>query len=130
MLLKFPVKYRALAALIFSQFLLYPLAFASDCSDAISLGNEVYRYARKAYLESSFEDAQEYARKARNLAADAKSEANNCGCDDAESCFDDAYTFARKAYNASDLDELNTYAKKAMRAAEDGIAAAEACSRR
>lgn len=106
---------------------LYPAVVRGECSDAISNGDDAYTYARKAYRETSFDDAQNYARRAKDVSDDAKSAAEDCNCDDAVSEFDDAYTYAKRAYNASDLSELRDYARRAMNAAEAGKEAAENC---
>ena len=109
---------RQIVRLIVALTFLSPAVVRGECSDAVSNGDDAYSYARKAYRESSFDDAQRYARRAKNSADDAKSAAEECNCDDAASEFDDAYTYARRAYNASDLSELRDYARRAMRAAE------------
>lgn len=118
-----------MVGIIFALFLFYsPVVVLAECSDAASNGDDTYRYAKKAYNETSFNDAQDYARKAKNAADDAKSAAEDCNCDEAASNFDDAYTYARRAYNSDNFTELRDYARKAMRAADAGKDAAENCS--
>lgn len=103
-----------------------PFAYA-DCSDAESAADDAYTYAHRALTETNFDDAQNYMRRARNAADDAKSAAEDCGCEDAESYSDDAYTYARRGYNASNLRELWGYAKRAMQAAEEAKDATGSC---
>lgn len=103
------------------------ISFA-ECSSAVSAADEAYTYARRAYRETSFDDAQNYMRRARNAADSARSYAQNCSCPTAESYLDDAYRYARRGYNASDMDELEGYARRASYAAEAGKTAASYCN--
>jgi hypothetical protein len=106
-----------------------PTTAAAACPDAESAAQDVETYARRAYRETSFNDAQDYMRRAKNSADDAQSAASDCRCPDAESAADDAYTYARRGYNASSLRELTDYALRTMRAAQDTQRAAQDCPR-
>lgn len=92
-----------------------------DHSEAISLGEDAYRFSKKAYEAEEYDDAVSYARRAKNAADEARTAAEECGCLDAASFFDDAQTYSRRAQNSGDIDELRFHAKKAMRAAAEGI---------
>ncbi|MFC1785643.1 hypothetical protein ACFL0J_08485 [Candidatus Neomarinimicrobiota bacterium] len=98
-----------------------------------SYANDAYRYAKKAYYSDNLDDAQYYARKAKNSASDAESYTSNaasyavdCGCDDgeyyaynAQSYANDAYRYAKKAYYSDNLDDAQYYARKAKNSASD-----------
>ena len=107
--------------------LVIPVAANAACYEAISNGDDAYRYARRAYAETSLDAAQSHVRKARNAADDAKSAAELCGCNEAAQNFDDAYTYARRAYRSSDLSDLKFNARRVMLAAEAGKDAAQNC---
>lgn len=109
---------------------LYTFAAASfaKCSSAVSSADDAYRYARRAYQESNFEEAQNYMRRSRNAADEGRSYAQNCSCSRAASFLEDAYTYARRGYNESSLQALKSYSRKAMSAAEDGQNAASNCN--
>lgn len=120
---------------------------------AISYGNNVLGYIKKCGDQSSLEDMQYYARKAKSEAddarlqsdyaetdaGDAEDEADEISCDDAEneaddaesnfstadSRFDDAYSYLKKAEYSDNTDDLIYYLKKAKDSAENGIRYAE-----
>lgn len=104
-----------------------PFVAQADCSDAESLADDAYTYARRALRELNFDDAQSLMRRTRDAAEEAQFEAEECGCDDAESYADDAHTNARRAYNASNLRELRYYATRAVKAAAEARDAASSC---
>ena len=122
-----PRSARHLGAFVLTVCFVIPGVAHADCDRAVSEAQDIYTYARRAYNESSLDDAQSYMRRARNAADDAKSAAEACQCGSAASLSDDAYTFARRGYNASDLSELKGYARRTMRAAEEAESAARSC---
>ena len=67
-----------------------------DCSDAFSVSDDVYTYAKKAYNSDSWGDVKGYLKKAMSSADDARSYASDCECDDAYTAADDSYEYAKK----------------------------------
>ena len=114
----------SLLLLIFSL----PVSAYADCYEAEALSADAYSYARRAYNSDDLDSCQTYARRARNAAADAESEASYCSCYDAEALSADAYSYARRAYNSDDLDSCQTYARRAMSAATDAESEASYCN--
>ena len=55
-----------------------PVSAYADCYDAEALSADAYSYARRAYNSDDLDSCQTYARRARNAAAEAESEASYC----------------------------------------------------
>ena len=111
--------------------------------------NTTLNYIKKCYQQSTIEDIQYYARKAKNEiddaktqseyaesdASDAEDEADDISCDDAEdesddaegnfytakSRFDDAYTYLKRAEYSDDKDDIEYNLRKAKNYIEEGI---------
>lgn len=99
-----------------------------NCSDAERYADDAATYANRAYNSSELDDAQGYARQAKNAADDAKRAADNCDCDDARRYASNAYDYANRAYNASDLDDAKNYARQAKGEAESAKREADDCN--
>ncbi len=106
-------------------------------------------YIKKCYQQTTIDDIQYYARKAKNEidyaktqtgyaesdASDAEDEADDISCDDAEdeaddaegnfytakSRFDDAYTYLRRVEYADNKDDIEYNLRKAKSYVEEGL---------
>lgn len=127
-----------------------------ELSDAFDYGKKANEYSastldyiKKCYQQTSIEDIQYYARKAKNEidyvktqtsyaetdASDAEDEADDIGCDDAEdeadnaegnfytakSGFEDAYTYLRRAEYSDDMDDIENNLRRAISYVEEGL---------
>jgi hypothetical protein len=127
-----------------------------ELKNSFDFGNKANEYAdstldyiKKCYQQTSTDDIQYYARKAKNEidysktqsgyaesnASDAEDEADDIGCDGAEneaddaegnfntakSRFDDASTYLRRVENADDRDDAENNLRKAKNYVEEGI---------
>ena len=106
-------------------------------------------YIKKCYQQTTIDDIQNYARKAKNEidyaktktgyaesdASDAEDEADDIGCDNAEdesddaernfyiakSRFDDAYTYLKRVEYADNKDDIEYILRKAKSYVEEGL---------
>ena len=113
--------------LIIIIFLFSSLGITSDCGDAYDAADWAYTYAKRGYNSSNIDDLHYNARKAKNAADDAMSEADDCDCRYAYDAADWAYTYAKRAYNEDDLDDALEYMRKAKNAADDAMSEADDC---
>ena len=105
-------------------------AFVPSWSDVPTPHTNVdaYTYARRAQYSSNLGEARDYARRARNSAADAVDNAQACRCDQAASTLDDAERYACRVYNASELSEVQDYARRAKNEADDALTELRECA--
>ena len=127
-----------------------------ELSDAFDYGKKANEYAvstldyiKKCYQQTTIDDIQYYARKAKNEvdyaksqtgyaesdASDAEDEADDVGCDDAEdeaddaegnfysakSRFDGAYTYLKRAEYSDNKDDIEYNLRKAKSYVEEGM---------
>jgi len=83
---------------------------------------------RRAANESDFEDAKDYARRAKSALDDAAMSAMNCECQMAHSEFDTAASRARRARDADSPDEFVDSLNRAIRAFNDAIRELRSCA--
>lgn len=84
---------------------------------------------KRAANETDFEDAKDYARRARSALDDAAMAAMDCKCDMAYMEFDSAATRARRARDADDPEEFVDSLNRAIRSFNSAIEALRACGR-
>jgi hypothetical protein len=85
---------------------------------------------RRAATESDFEDAKDYARRAKSSLEDAAMSAMNCGCDLAYSEFDSAATKARRARDADSPEDFVYELNRAIRDFNSAIQFLRSCTPR
>ena len=108
--------------------------FALTSTEASSCGMLSYNVddartkLRGAANESSFEDAKDYARRAKSALDDAAMSAMNCRCEMAYSEFDTAASRARHARDADSPGEFGEALNRAIRAFNNAIRELQSCA--
>ena len=117
------------AALVLALMVLAPFAQASNCSMLSYAVDDARTKLKRAANETDFEDAKDYARRAKSALDDASMAAMDCRCDMAQMEFDSAATRARRARDADDPEEFVDSLNRAIRSFNSAIEALRTCSR-
>ena len=117
------------AALVLALMVFAPFAHASNCSMLSDAVDDARTKLKRAVNETDFEDAKDYARRAKSALDDASMAAVDCRCDMAQMEFDSAATRARRARDADDPEEFVDSLNRAIRSFNSAIEALRTCSR-
>ncbi|MGB7480433.1 MAG: hypothetical protein WA924_08905 [Burkholderiaceae bacterium] len=117
------------AALVLTLTVFAPFANASNCSMLSYVVDDARTKLKRAANETDFEDAKDYARRAKSALDDASMAAMDCRCDMAQMEFDSAATRARRARDAEDPEEFVDSLNWAIRSFNSAIEALRTCSR-
>ena len=117
------------AALVLALMVFTPIAQASNCSMLSFAVDDARTKLKRAVNETDFEDAKDYARRAKGALDDASMAAMDCRCDMAQMEFDSAATRARRARDADDPEEFVDSLNRAIRSFNSAIEALHTCSR-
>lgn len=116
-------------ALVLAIMTFAPFAHASNCSMLSYAVDDARTKLKRAANETDFEDAKDYARRAKSALDDASMAAMDCQCDMAQMEFDSAASRARRARNSDDVDEFVDSLNRAISAFNSAIDALRTCSR-
>lgn len=105
-------------------------AWATSCSMLSYTVDDARTKLRRAANQTDFEDAKDYARRAKSALDDAAMAAMDCKCDAAYSEFDTAASRARRARDADDPDEFVDSLNRAIRAFNSALGALGDCAGR
>ncbi len=109
-------------------FALSSTAHAVTCDMLRYNVDEARTQLRRAANETDFEDAKNYARRARNALDEAAMSAMDCKCLMAHSEFDTAASRARRARDADSVGEFVDSLNRAIRAFNSALDALRACA--
>jgi hypothetical protein len=107
-----------------------PNAWASSCSMLSYTVDDARNRLKRAANETDFEDAKDYARRAKSALDDAAMAAMDCSCDMAYSEFNTAASRARRARDADDPEEFVDSLRRAIRSFNSALDALRNCARR
>jgi hypothetical protein len=103
-------------------------ALASNCSMLSYAIDDARTKLKRAANETDFEDAKDYARRARSALDDAAMAAMDCKCDMAYSEFDTAASRARRARDADTVEEFVDSLNRSIRSFNSALNALRACA--
>lgn len=103
-------------------------ALASNCGMLSFAINDARTKLKRASNETDFEDAKDYARRARSALDDAAMAAMDCKCDMAYSEFDTAASRARRARDADTGEEFIDSLNRSIRSFNSALNALRACA--
>jgi len=113
---------------ICAVFTVLPNASASTCGMLSYAVDDARTKLKRAANESDFEDAKDYARRAKSALDDAAMAVMDCKCDMAYMEFDSAALRARRARDADDPEEFVDSLNRAIRSFNSAIEALRACA--
>lgn len=120
-------KARATLVLVVMFFVLN--AQASTCGMLFYAVDDARTQLKRAANETDFEDAKDYARRARNALDDAAMAAMDCECTIAYNDLDTAASRARRARDADTVEEFVDFLSRTIRLFNSASGALRACSR-
>jgi hypothetical protein len=107
-----------------------PNAWANSCGMLSYTVGDARNRLKRAANETNFEDAKDYARRAKGALDDAAMAAMDCSCDSAYGEFDTAASRARRARDADDPEEFMDSLRRAIRSFNSALDALRDCARR
>lgn len=115
--------------LVLATLLFVSNAQASNCSMLSYAIDDARTKLKRAANETDFEDAKDYARRARSALNDAAMAAMDCGCNMAYNEFDTAASRARRARDADTVEEFVNSLNRSIRSFNSALDALRSCSR-
>lgn len=110
--------------------IVWPTVSVADWSSLRFALDDAKDKLQKVAKSSDFEEAKDYARRAKNALDDASIAASDINCPAAYSELDDAARRARRARDAGDVEEFSDEYRQAVRGYNDAVAYLQQCARR